>query len=409
MHLTISESSRAAHRHPRPPTTRRPSVAFDGDCPLAAEGDSPIFAWLRRENWDSPRERLQPSRPRVAMRQAALCAAMALVAGCSTDPGEKPRVLAFSGPVMGTHFQVTIVDPPPGDAAVELRRAVETRLNALDGLLSTYQPSSEVSLLNHSTSVQWVDVSEETAEVVAEAIQASLITDGAFDVTCGPLVNLWGFGPERPAEDDVPTDEQIALAKASVGFEHLDFQLNPPAVRKAKPELYVDLSGVAKGYAVDQIAVLLRGAGMRSFLIDIGGDVRAQGTSPKGRPWRIGIESPVPNARGVQRIVELGDMALATSGDYRNYFAQGEVKYSHVIDPRTGRPIQHRLASVSVLDPSCARADALATGLLVLGPEAGYRLAVEFDIPVFMIIRTDAGFVERSTPGFEAAWLVDDR
>lgn len=328
-----------------------------------------------------------------------------LVAGCATPEPEDTRLLTLSGPIMGTQYIVKIVDPPEGDGTPQLRRAVEERLGELEGLLSTYDPGSDVSYLNDSRSVQWMNLSEEIAEVFAEAVQAGLLSDGAFDVTAAPLVRLWGFGPGRRKPDRVPTEQQIVNAKTHVGVDKIEYQLDPPAVRKTGPEVHVDLSGVAKGYAVDQIAIMLRSLGIASFLVDIGGDLRAQGVNAEGTPWRIGIEVPMPGVRSVHRVVELADTALATSGDYRNYFEEAGKRYSHIIDPRTGRPIEHRLASVSVLDPSCSRADALATGLLVLGPEEGYRLAVEYELVVLMIVHTDDGFTERMTPEFEAVCL----
>ncbi len=341
----------------------------------------------------------------VIMRPVWAFSVAVLVGGCASQVQDDVRVLTLSGSIMGTQYMVKIADPPEGDAAERLRRAVEVRLDELEGLLSTYDLGSDVSQLNRSRSVQWKGVSQEMAEVIAEGIQAGLHTDGAFDITCGPLVNLWGFGPDRRTPNRVPSDEQIARAKAVVGFENLEFQLDPPAVRKALPEVQIDLSGVAKGYAVDQIALLLRSSRIENFMVDLGGDVRAQGVNPDGKAWRIGIESPVPGVRALHRVVELDDAALATSGDYRNYFERGSRRYSHIIDPRTGQPIQHRLASVSVLEPNCARADALATGLMVLGPEEGYRVAVEQKLAVLMIVNTDDGFIERMTPEFEAACL----
>ncbi len=342
------------------------------------------------------------------MRLLLVFTVATLVAGCAAPEPEDTRLLTLSGPIMGTRYIVKIVDPPEGDRADQLRRAIEERLGQLEGLLSTYDLGSDVSYLNDSRSVQWMNLSEEIAEVFAEAVQVGLLTDGAFDVTVAPVVRLWGFGPGRRPPDRVPTEQQIADVKSAVGVEKIEYQLDPPAVRKTTPEVHVDLSGVAKGYAVDQIAMMLRSLGIASFLVDIGGDLRAQGVNPEGTPWRIGIEAPLPGVRSVHRVVELDNTALATSGDYRNYFAEGGKRYSHIIDPRTGRPIDHRLASVSILDPSCSRADALATGLLVLGPDEGYRLAVEHELAVLMIIHTDDGFTERMTPEFEAACLPSE-
>lgn len=337
------------------------------------------------------------------MRLPGVFLAIILLVGCDTKapPQPGPRMLDFSGPTMGTQYHIKVLDVPEGDAAVQLKRTVEQRLDQLNGMMSTYDSSSDVSLFNNSESVQWENVPDELAQVVGEAVHTGLMTEGAFDITCGPLVDLWGFGPDPRNPDRIPTDQQIAEAKARIGLKKIEYQLDPHAIRKTIPELRIDLSGVAKGFAVDQIALLFRSLGIASFLVDIGGEVRAQGINPDGKPWRIGIEPPLPGVRQVQRVVELTDMAMATSGDYRNYFEHDGVRYSHIIDPRTGRPIHHRLVSVSVVDPTCARADALATGLMVLGPEEGYRLAKEQELAVLMIVKTDTGFCEKMTPEFE--------
>jgi len=311
--------------------------------------------------------------------------------------------VTWSGGIMGTQYVVKIVDFPQGDSAVRLRRAVDERLAELEGLLSNYDPDSDVSRFNDTKDGQWMNLSGEIAEVAGESARIGELTGGAFDVTCSPLVSLWGFGPGRRALTRAPTDEQIAEAMAAAGVDRIEYRLDPPALRKTSPEVRIDLSGVAKGYAVDQIALMLRSAGIASFLVDIGGEVRAQGVNPEGQPWRIGIEVPLPGVRSIHRVVNLADTALATSGDYRNYFVQEGKRRSHIIDPRTGRPIEHRLTSVSVMHPSCARADALATGLMVLGPDDGYRLALEQKLAVLMIVDTDSGFDERMTPEFSAA------
>ncbi len=345
------------------------------------------------------------------MRFIVILQLAAILAGCVAQEQEPEqehaRLFTFSGPTMGTQYTVKGLGLPGEDAVAKVRKAVERRLDELDGLLSTYDSSSDVSELNNSKSRQWMNCSQELAEVVAEALHVGQVTEGAFDITCGPLVDLWGFGPDRRTPNRVPTDEQIAEAKARIGLDKIEYQLDPHSVRKASPSLSIDLSGVAKGYAVDQIALLLRRAEIESFMVDIGGEVKTQGVNQDGVPWRIGIEVPLPGVRTVQRVVALVDTGLATSGDYRNYFEKDGQRYSHIIDPRTGRPIQHRLVSVSVLDPSCARADALATGLLVLGPKEGYRVAVEHKLAILMIVKTDAGFSERMTPEFEEACIPE--
>ncbi|MDZ7616257.1 MAG: FAD:protein FMN transferase [Patescibacteria group bacterium] len=341
------------------------------------------------------------------MRFAVILHAAAILVGCAAQEQEPARdpnpLVTFSGPTMGTQYTVKIVGLSDRDAADQVHQAIEQRLNKLDSLLSTYDHASDVSEFNQSESRQWRHCSVEMAEVIAEALHVGQVTEGAFDITCGPLVDLWGFGPDRRTAERIPTEDQIADAKGRIGLDKLEYQLEPPSVRKGVPNLRIDLSGVAKGYAVDQIALLLRHARIENFMVDVGGEVRAQGVNAEGVPWRIGIEAPLPGVRSVRRVIAVADTGLATSGDYRNYFEEAGRRYSHIIDPRTGQPIQHRLVSVSVLDPSCARADAFATGLMVLGPQEGYRIATEHKLAILMIVKTDAGFFERMTPEFEEA------
>ena len=187
-----------------------------------------------------------------------------------------------------------------------------------------------------------------------------------------------------------------------VDYSQLEVRLDPPAVRKSLTAVRVDLSSLAKGFGVDQIADALKTLEIQDYMVEVGGEIRTSGLNPSGRPWQIAVEVPVTAGRGIQRVVPLGDLALATSGDYRNYFEQDGVHFCHIIDPRTGRPVSHRLASVSVLADTCMEADALATALFVLGPEDGLQLAATQGIPALFLVRTDAGFTEHPTSTFPA-------
>ena len=241
-------------------------------------------------------------------------------------------------------------------------------------------------------------MSRETAEVVALALEVSELSRGSFDVTVGPLVNLWGFGPD-PARDRVPGDDEIAAALAGIGYGKLRLRAGAePALWKEAP-LYADLSAVAKGYAVDRVAALLEARGVRNYLVDIGGEMRAAGRKQSGALWRVAVQSPAGGG-DLARVLEVTDVAVATSGDYRNYFELAGTRYSHTIDPRSGRPIRHNLASVTVVDSSAARADALATALNVMGVESGAALAEELQLPVLFIVKEDDGFRERPTSAF---------
>lgn len=313
-----------------------------------------------------------------------------LLSGC--QPAEHITILR--GPTMGTTFSVKIA-VPLNEAQKQVASAgINEALETTQALMSTYRDDSELSRFNRSAVGAWFDISAETEEVLRLSEQISSLSGGAFDVTVGPLVNLWGFGPED-GPDAVPDAARIAEVQAGIGYQHLD--LAPGQIRK-NVSVYVDLSAIAKGYAVDLIERSLQAQGLNSYLIEVGGELKGVGRKPDGQPWRIAIESPVSAARTVHRVLRLDGMAIATSGDYRNYFEKEGQRFSHTIDPATGRPITHKLASVTVLDPMAARADALATAIMVMGPEAGYALAEELGVAVFIIVKDGDGFTERYTP-----------
>jgi len=296
---------------------------------------------------------------------------------------------------MGTTYTVKIVRPragiPENDA---LHKAIEAELDTVDRAMSTYRDDSELSRFNASTSTDWFEVSPETAEVVALALRIGRASGGAYDVTVEPLVRLWNFGAHPSAADAVPSDEAIEKAMKLVGQEHLAVRFDPPALKKDLPGLRVDLSSIAKGDAVDRVAQLLDAGGCENYMVEVGGEVRARGHNASGRPWQIAIERPGDGPKQVYRVVPLAGRAMATSGDYRNYFERDGRRYSHLIDPRTGRPITHRLASATVLADDCAEADAWATALLILGPESGMKLAEQEGITTDFLIREGDTFVE---------------
>ena len=198
-----------------------------------------------------------------------------------------------------------------------------------------------------------------------------------------------------------PDDDQIENAIQKTGYAKLKARLEPPALRKAHSSLSINLSAIAKGWGVDRVAELLTARKVDAWLAEIGGEVRASGNKPGGEPWRVGIESPAEGRRSLQRAIPLQDLAVATSGDYRIYFEHGGRRYSHTIDPRTGRPVTHQLASVSVFAPTCLEADAIATALMVLGPDAGYTLAESRSLPAVFIVREEHSFIEKATSAFE--------
>jgi len=328
----------------------------------------------------------------------SLCVLLPLLLGCTPDA--ENRVVVLQGATMGTLYKIQVVEPPPAIEPAALRDGIETELDWIEDRMSTYRDNSELSGFNRSRTTDWFAVSPELAGLVWEAVRISEASDGAFDPTVGPLVNLWGFGPGGDGTDTPLTEAELAQAKARVGYRKLSVRLAPPALRKSEPALYLDLSAIAKGYGVDRLAALLDAMGIADYLIELGGELKGRGRNGQGQPWRIAVERPDPDRRVVHRILALRDGAMATSGDYRNFFEHGDTRYSHTIDPATGRPVTHRLASVTVLALRAARADALATAFLVLGPQAGFTLAESLGTPVLFIIRTPEGYSERQTSAF---------
>jgi thiamine biosynthesis lipoprotein len=282
-----------------------------------------------------------------------------------------------------------------------LASGIDEVLEDVDASMSTWRDDSELSLFNQrNDQSEWVPVSAGLFEVLQKAREISSMTGGAFDVTIGPVVNLWGFGPQARPEQ-VPSEESLAMALAATGYEKLELRADPPAVRATPPQ-YVDLSAIAKGYGVDAVARFLENEGIEAYLVEIGGEVRVNGRKPDGSTWRLAIEQPVSEGREVNRVVALESRAMATSGDYRNYYESEGRRYSHTIDPETGKPIAHRLASVTVIADDCMTADALATGFNVMGYEQANELAVRENIPAYFIVRTEEGFETHQTPAFSS-------
>jgi thiamine biosynthesis lipoprotein len=331
---------------------------------------------------------------RILMFVATFC--VLPLAGCA----ESRAPVAISGATMGTQYHVTITRPSGNIDTESLQREIDAELHRINAQMSTYLPDSEISKFNSRNDVHWFEVSSEFASVVNRARRFSEETAGAFDVTVGPLVNRWNFGPDQ-ASLEMPLDAEIAALKQSVDFRLIDVRDEPPALRKRRADVQLDLSAIAKGFAVDRITQLLDSHGLNNCMAEIGGEICVRGTKAEATAWTVGIEQPVADARVVQRVVQLRDAALATSGDYRNFIEIDGRRYSHMIDPRTGYPVDHRLASVSVIADDCLSADAWATALMVLGAEQGYELAQRRGIPALLIERTETDFLERATPEFE--------
>ncbi|MEE2777066.1 MAG: FAD:protein FMN transferase [Acidobacteriota bacterium] len=324
---------------------------------------------------------------------------VATLLGCgATDVAPAPRVLELTGPTMGTSFLVKIVTDNLDLDESALRTAVVDELDGVDVRMSTWRDDSDLSRFNASTQTTAQVAHPDLLEVLGMASDVAAASAGAFDVTVGPLVDLWGFGP-RDAPDAPPDQDRIDALRDAVGHELLEVDLAAATVAKHSPELRVDLSAIAKGYGVDRVAGRLESMGFERFMVEVGGEVYASGQGPEG-PWRIAIEHPRAERLEAHRVVSPDGWALATSGDYRNFWEHGGVRYSHTIDPRSGRPVTHALVSASVAHRSCTLADAWATAMMVLGPDDGLALAEDLDLAVLLLSRIDGELVEQMSIAF---------
>lgn len=315
----------------------------------------------------------------------------------------------LSGLTMGTSYRIQLVDLPAGKSEQQIGLEISALLTEMDkGIFSTYADSSELSRLNRYPINTPFAASLHLIEVLSLAIEISELTDGAFDVTIGPLVNLWGFGPEINPNDAVPADSDIAARRSQVGFKNIVIDRDAAEITKLR-SLFVDLSAVAKGYGVDQLANYFDELGVESYFLEIGGELKIKGLKPGGLSWVPAIEAPVDSASQVYQVFfSRGEsIAVAGSGDYRNYFEYDGVRYSHEIDPRTGYPINHSLAATYVIDESAATADALATAFMIMGLEESRALATSMGQAVYFIYKNgDDGF--RDYASLEFATYMED-
>jgi len=332
--------------------------------------------------------------PSLHTPRLILISLLLLLSACS-DTNNQP--LQFTGPTMGTTYSVAITPPYP-EIATGLEDKIHALLDEINAGMSTWIEDSELSRLNRNDSSDWVSVSNDLYTVLSAAEAISRKTDGAFDITIGAVVNLWGFGPDENGRQLPGKDEIISLMQAT-GYQKLSLQDTPPAVRKY-PGSYLDLSGIAKGYGVDRIADLLEELGIDNYLVEIGGEIRARGRNRRNQSWRVGIERPQDETRTVRDIIALDNAAMATSGGYRNFITHDGIRYSHTIDPATGWPVAHNLTSVTVLHDTAMVADALATALLVMGPDKGYTYAEENKIAALFIVNNNGIFNEKYTSPF---------
>ncbi len=319
-----------------------------------------------------------------------------LLMACSQP---SPQLDKIQGRTMGTSYSV-LWPAQANISAASVQPQIDQLLISINAQMSTYQADSELSVFNSAPAPHVQTISPQFAQVMAQSLSLNEFTQGYFDISVGPLVNLWGFGPDMKSLA-APSPEQVAEAQSHIGLQAISLQ--DGQLQKSQTR-YLDLSAIAKGYAVDQVANLMNGLNVPNYLVEIGGEIRVKGQKPQGQAWKVAVEAPDFNERRVQKILPLKDVAMATSGDYRNYFEQNGQRYSHSIDPFTAQPVKHQLASVTIIDESCARADALATAMLVMGEEKAKAFAKQKNIRGYLIVRTQNGFTEHLTPAFER-WL----
>ena len=317
-----------------------------------------------------------------------------LIIGVSACQQTNYEILALNGLTMGTTYSVKINADNAFVEKNQISDDIDEILSEINQSMSTYIKESELSNINFSTISDWQSISDDLFEVIDHAINVSLKTNGAFDITIAPLVNLWGFGPDK-LQNKIPTDEIIELTKQNTGYKKISIDKSLKKISKLDPNLHIDLSGIAKGFAVDKIARYLDKRGFKNYLVEIGGELIGKGLNKDNEIWQIGIENPDNNSDTIKRIIQLKDMAMATSGNYMNYFEKDGVRYSHTINPVTGKPIKHKLASVTVLDNSAMNADALATAFMVLGSEKALSLANNLEIAIYLIIKDGKRFEEK--------------
>ena len=324
-----------------------------------------------------------------------------LLAGC--EQTGKMEIVTLDGTTMGTTYSVQLVKKH--DATIEDFLSVEIKdiLNSVDSVMSTWRDDSELSRINNKPSGQWISVSADLLFILKMALSISDKTNGAFDVTVDPLVELWGFSSNEPITT-IPDEQSINDRMQQVGYNNLMIDVQRGAIKKKIP-IRVNLSAIAKGFAVDKIAEYLNKQGFSAYLIEVGGELRFKGNKPDGVGWKVAIETPIAGNSQPYRVIGVTNNAIATSGDYRNFYEIQGRHYSHTIDPVTGHPVTHNLASVTIIDKNTAYADALATALMVMGFERGYDFCQLNNIPAYFIIRNDGRFISKYTNSMKKYFL----
>ncbi|MCU7250254.1 FAD:protein FMN transferase [Pseudomonas koreensis] len=318
---------------------------------------------------------------------------MATLPGC----GNGDAMESFGGPTMGSTYSIKYVRHAGLADPAQVRSEVEGILGEVDRQMSTYRSDSDIERFNALPANRCQTMPAPVLELIRVGEQLSEQSEGAYDLTVEPLMNLWGFGPQG-REEKVPSPAALAETRQRVGYRHLRIE-GDQLCKDAAVE--VDFNSIAAGYAVDTIAARLETMGIHDYLAEATGELKASGKKLDGSPWRIALEEPRDDQQVAERIISVDGYGVSTSGDYRNYFQQDGRRYSHTFDARSGAPVLHNLASVTVIHPSALMADGLSTLLLILGPEAAWDYAEKHDIGAFFVIRADTGFVTRTSQAFE--------
>ena len=325
------------------------------------------------------------------------CLVSTLVLALSGCDSNAERVEVLSGPTMGSTYTIKYVFNASTPAADAVGVEVQSILDEVDRQMSTYRLDSDIARFNQSPANTCLPMPQPVLDLAQYGYELSRSSDGAFDLTLGPLLNLWGFGPQARAKH-VPSAADIAKAKTQIGYQHVRVVGNQLC---KDADVQVEFNSIAAGYTVDRISERFTELNIDSYMIEVTGELIAKGRKPDGSPWRIALEQPLGDGqRVIQRVLEIDGYGINTSGDYRNYFEENGVRFSHTIDPQVGAPIRHRLASVTVVDPSALHADGLGTVLLVLGPERGLAFAEERKIAAFFVMRDGEGFATQVSSEF---------
>ncbi|WP_312215689.1 FAD:protein FMN transferase ApbE [Pantoea vagans] len=324
------------------------------------------------------------------------------------DKPAATTALVLEGKTMGTVWRVSLAGVE-SERKAELQQRIQQRLDADDAELSTWKADSVLSRFNQSRELSPQPVSENMADIVITSLRIGRQTGGAMDITVGPLVNLWGFGPTKQP-GHTPDAAQIAAARAQTGLQHLRVVQGADGqwLQKDLPDLYVDLSTVGEGFATDHLARLMEQLGINNYLVSVGGAVLSRGLNAQQQPWRVAIQKPTDRENAVQARVDLQGHGISTSGSYRNYYELDGKRISHVIDPVTGRPIEHKLVSATVIATTALEADGWDTGLMVLGTEKAKALAIKEHLAVYLISKQGDKFASWMSPQF-AAFLIPDK